>query len=128
MMKCTILRKVRLCEMYHMVLTGEASGTLEEMRKLATVYGDGGSYDKAAALMEKVYQIQSRNAGEEELHYPAAALFHYYQKLGDYRKAAVYGEKLCGIRKTLFGEEDERTQAALRNLAALENREQAQNG
>ena len=48
MMKCTILRKVRLCEMYHMVLTGEASGTLEEMRKLATVYGDGGSYDKAS--------------------------------------------------------------------------------
>lgn len=50
MMKCTILGKVRLCGMYHMVLTGEASGTLKEMRKLATVYGDGGSYDKAAAL------------------------------------------------------------------------------
>ena len=50
MMKCTILRKVQPCEMYHMVLTEEASGTLEEMRKLATVYGDGGSYDKAAAL------------------------------------------------------------------------------
>lgn len=117
-----------LCEMMNLVFGGEASGTLKEMRKLATLYGDGGSYDKAAALMEKVYQIQSRNAGEEELHYPAAALFHYYQKLGDYRKAAVYGEKLCGIRKTLFGEEDERTQAALRSLAALENREQAQNG
>ena len=37
MMKCTILRKVRLCEMYHMVLTGEASNTLEKIRKPAAV-------------------------------------------------------------------------------------------
>lgn len=56
-----------------MVLVGEASGTLEEMRKLAAVYGDGDSYDKAA-LMKKVYQIQNRNAGGEEIHYPAARM------------------------------------------------------
>lgn len=73
MIRCTIIRKVLLFEMKNMVLVGEASGTLEEIRKLATVYGDGGSYDKAA-LMEKVYQIQNRNTGGEKIHYPAARM------------------------------------------------------
>lgn len=117
----------KLCAIRVRTLGEEAPETLKAWRKLATVYGDSGRFERAIELMEKVYQIQSRNGDREELHYPVSALFHYYQKTGDTMRGIAYGEKLCEIRKALFGEADERTQAAMKRLAALKRQAETPN-